>query len=156
LKALKLRDAEPKPNASTLSPTQVDAFLDHADGVAHPVYAAPFRGTAGCAARIDEMRHHEAWDVDEERGLLTISPKKGWTTKGYRYRDFPISEVNARSVKVFIKRQTEVRLERRSEWKELQRVRKDMDLPRFSMHELRSAWASAMHANAASLKQVCV
>jgi integrase len=41
-------------------------------------------------------------------------------------------------------------------WEEVERVRKLASLPHFSMHDLRRAWASAVHANGASLKQVSV
>ena len=156
LAAMKLREPEPKPQVRTLSPDQVDAFLDRADKIAHAVYAGLFRGTAGCAARIDEMRHLELQDVDRGRGVLTITPKPGWTTKGYRYRHIPISEATANAIEGFIQRKDEVPLDDKSVWDELQRVRKAIGLPHFSMHDLRRAWASAVHANGASLKQVSV
>jgi len=44
----------------------------------------------------------------------------------------------------------------KSIWSQLQKARKAADLPKFSMHDLRRAWASAMHANGASLKEISV
>ncbi|MRG96525.1 tyrosine-type recombinase/integrase [Polyangium spumosum] len=154
--SLKLREPRPKPNALALSPQQVDLFLDTADRMTHPAYGALFRLTAGSAIRIDEARHLDARDVDEARGLLTITPKPNWTTKGYRYREIPVSARTAAAVRAFVARQNEVALDDKSVWKEIQRIRKEANLPKFSIHDLRRAWASAVHANGASLKQVSV
>lgn len=156
LKRLKLREPQPKPQALTLSPTQVDEFLEHADKISHSAYAALFRGTAGSAARIDEMLHLELWEIDRARGVLTISPKKGWTTKGYRFREVPISEATGKALSEFVAQRNEVRVDQKAIWSELQRIRKGAGLPHFSMHDLRRAWASAVHHNGASLKQVSV
>ncbi|MCA9623842.1 MAG: tyrosine-type recombinase/integrase [Myxococcales bacterium] len=156
LAALKLREPRPKPSAVALSPKQVDTFLAKADEISHPAYAALYRGTAGSAVRIDEILNLEPWEVDEARMQLTISPKRGWTTKGYRYRDIPISRATAKALKVFLSKKDEVALDQKSIWKELQRIRENAGLPHFSMHDLRRAWASAMHDNGASLKRVSV
>ena len=153
---LKLREPRPKPNATTLSPSQIDAFLDKAEEIGKPGYAALFRVTAGSAIRIDEARHFEANDVDPQRGLLTITPKKRWTTKGYRYRDIPISVKTAEAALALVAQRNQMALDDKTVWSELQRVRKVVGLPKFSMHDLRRAWASAVHANGASLKQVSV
>ena len=153
---LKLREPRPKPNATTLSPSQIDAFLDKADEMAKPGYAALFRVTAGSAIRIDEARHFEASDVDARRGILTITPKKNWTTKGYRYREIPISAKTAAAALALVAVREAIALDDKSVWKEIQRIRKAAGLPQFSMHDLRRAWASDVHANGASLKQVSV
>jgi len=153
---LKLREPRPKPNALALSPQQVDIFLAKADEMSKPGYAALFRVTAGSAIRIDEARHYEAGDIDEKRGFLTITPKKNWTTKGYRYRDVPISKETAQAAFAFAKTRDTVALDDKSVWNEIQRVRHAAKLPKFSIHDLRRAWASAMHANGASIKQVSV
>jgi integrase len=49
-----------------------------------------------------------------------------------------------------------VRLDDKATWDAIRRVREELKLPKFSMHDLRRAWASAMHANGASIKQVSV
>jgi integrase len=94
--------------------------------------------------------------VDEKRGILTITLKKNWTTKAYRYRDIPISKNTAKAALDFMKSRDTVLLDDKSVWKEIQRVRVVTDLPKFSIHDLRRTWASAMHANGASIKQVSV
>lgn len=121
-----------------------------------PGYAALFRLTAASAIRIDEARHYDADDVDEKGGILTITPKKSWTTKEYRYRDIPISKNTAKAALDFVKIRDTVLLDDKSVWNDIQRVRAATDLPKFSIHDLRRAWASAMHANGASIKQVSV
>jgi len=153
---LKLREARPKPNALALSPKQVDIFLAKSEAMSKPGFAALFRLTAGSAIRIDEARHYEEGDVDQARGLLTITPKKNWTSKGYRYRDVPISKNTIDAALAFVKTRDTVTLDDKAVWNEIQRVRKAAGLPQFSIHDLRRAWASAVHAKGASLKQVSV
>ena len=153
---LKLKEPRSKPNSVTLSPSQIDTFLAKAEGMTGAAYAALFRLAAGSGIRIDEARHIAMDDVDETRGILTVTPKPGWTTKGYRYRDIPISARTAKAAKTFVATRAKVVLDDKTVWKELHRVRVAAEVPRFTMHDLRRAWASAMHANGASLKQVSV
>ena len=122
----------------------------------HVGYSSLFRVTAGSGIRMDEARHLEASDIDVEKGVLTVTPKKDWTTKGYRYRDIPVSKATAEAGLAFVANKDKVPLSQRSVWEEVERVRKLASLPHFSMHDLRRAWASAVHANGASLKQVSV
>jgi integrase len=154
--SLKYREPRPKPNALALSPEQVDIFLAKAEEISSPAYAALFRLTAGSAIRIDEARHVDIVDVDAGRRILTITPKRNWTSKGYRYRDIPISERTVAATRAFVAARKQIALDDKTVWKEVQRVRKAAGLPKFSMHDLRRAWASAVHANGASLKQVSV
>ena len=158
---LKLREPRPKPNAITLSPTQVDLFLDTADTMSPTVLAAMFRLTAGSGVRIDEARHLDTADVrivDAVAGTaeLTITPKPGWTTKSYRYRMIPITTRTAAAVLAFVKARPKQAIDDKTVWDEMKRVRDKAKLPHFSMHDLRRAWASAVHHNGASLKQVSV
>lgn len=153
---LKLREARPDPRATTLSPQQIDDFLGRADEACHAAYAALFRLTAGSGIRIDEARHLDEADVKTEVGVLVITPKPDWPTKSYRCRDVPVSDQTIRAISFFVRTRGEVALDDKSVWKELQRVRAAANLPHFSMHDLRRAWASAVHANGASLKQVSV
>jgi site-specific recombinase XerD len=155
-RALKLKEPRPKPNAITLSPAQVDAFLATADASSPAAYAALFRLTAGSGIRIDQARHLDRGDLNVEQGLLTITPKPGWTTKGYRYRDVPASERTLAAARAFVRLRGGVALDDKSVWRDVQRVAKLAGVPRMSMHELRRAWASAVHANGASLKQVSI
>jgi integrase len=88
--------------------------------------------------------------------MLTVTPKKNWTTKGYRYRDVPISKKTIKALLAFVSVRGTVTLDDKAVWNEIQRVRKAAKLPKFSIHDLRRAWASAMHSNGASLKQISV
>lgn len=153
---LRVREPRPKPNGVTLGIAQVDSFLEKADAVSSAGYASLFRVTAGSGIRIDEARHLELSDIDEKQGRLEVNPKAGWTTKGYRARHVPISAATVKAARMFIKHRDKVTLDDKSVWSEIQRVRKLVELPHFSMHDLRRAWASAMHANGASLKQISV
>jgi len=153
-RTLKLKEPRSKPNSITLSPAQIDAFLDAADRSSPTGYAALFRLTGGSGLRIDEARHVDLSDLDRKRMLLTVTPKPGWTTKGYRFRDVPISERTAAAVISFIGSRKGIALDDKSVWREIQRVTTEANLPRLSMHDLRRAWASSMHKNGASLKQV--
>jgi site-specific recombinase XerD len=155
-RALKLKEPRPKPNSITLSPAQIDLFLATADTMSPVAYGALFRLTAGSGIRIDEARHLDASDLDGERRLLTVTPKPSWTTKGYRYRTVPVSEQTIAAAKTFIRLRANVALDDKSVWREVQRVHDEAKLPKMSMHDLRRAWASAVHANGASLKQVSV
>jgi len=120
------------------------------------VYAELIRFVAGSGIRIDEALHTDLDDVDEDRGLLTITPKPGWTTKGYRYRDVPISTRTGEAAERFIELRDDHAMSDRVIWGRLQQARKAAALPHLSMHDLRRAWASAVYANGASLKQVSV
>jgi integrase len=103
-----------------------------------------------------KRRHFDFGDINGGRRVLTITPKRGWTTKGYRYRDVPVSERTIAAAKTFLRLRDEIALDDKTVWREVQRVHKAARVPRMSMHDLRRAWASAMHANGASLKQVSV
>lgn len=153
---LRVREPRPKPNGVTLSIAQVDAFLAKADATSAAGYAALFRLTAGSGIRIDEARHMTAGDINEEQGFLEVNPKQGWTTKAYRFRRVPVSAATAAAARKFIKTRESVVLDDKTVWLEIKRIRKLAELPHFTMHDLRRAWASAMHANGASLKQISV
>ena len=153
---LRLREPRPKPNATTFRPEQIDSLLDAADLELDEAYAKLIRFVAGSGIRIDEALHADLDDVDEGRGMLIVTPKPGWTTKGYRYRDVPISSRTAEAAKRFINLRDEHPMSDRVIWARLQQARKAAELPHLSMHDLRRAWASAVYANGASLKQVSV
>ncbi len=90
------------------------------------------------------------------RGIPSVTPKKNWTTKGHRSRDVPISKNTIKALLAFVSVRGTATLDEKIVWNEIQRVRKAAKVPRFSIHDLRRAWASAMHANGASVKQVSV
>jgi integrase/recombinase XerD len=153
---LRLREPKAKPNAMTLSPETVDKIVTKAGELLEPVYAKLIEFVAGSGVRIDEARHIDEENIDVTRGVLTLTPKKGWTTKNYRYRDVPISKQTAEAALSFIELRSEQTLDDKTLWNLLQKVRKAAGVEPMSMHDLRRAWASAMHANGASIKQVSV
>ena len=133
---LKLREPRPKPNAITLSPQQLDAFLDAAEKLCAPAYGALFRLTAGSGIRIDEARHLDLADVrvvDEQGGKaeLTVTPKPGWTSKGYRYRTVPIPMATATAARTFVEGRGKFAFDDATTWKHLNKVREAVGLPRF-------------------------
>jgi integrase len=124
-----------------------------------PGYAALVALIAGSGLRIDEARHLDPADIeatDERRGFVTVTPKDGWQPKSYRFRTVPISRATCDAALRFIEIHDTVRLDNKATWTAIRKVREDLQLPKFSMHDLRRAWASAMHANGASVKQVSV
>jgi len=153
---LRLREPKPKPNARTFSPEQIDKLIDTAAEVIEEVYAALIEFVAGSGIRIDEALHADLSNIDSERGVLTITPKPGWTTKGYRYRDVPISDKTTEAARIFIRLRDDYPMTDKTIWTQLQIARRAASLPHLSMHDLRRAWASEMHANGASVKEVSV
>ncbi len=115
-----------------------------------------FALTAGSALRVDEARHLDESDLNFDWGILTVTPKKNWKSKGYRYRNIPVSKKTLEAAREFIKSRAAVRLDDKATWSAIEKVRVPLNLPHFSMHDLRRAWGSAMHANGATLKQVSV
>lgn len=145
---VKLREPRPIPNQRGLLKTDLEVFLEHEE---HPGYWALFRTVLGSGIRDDEMRHLQLSDITFP--WLTISPKaaglcdccpKGWTTKGYRYRMIPISKKTEKAAKEFVKHKPQLNLEPKSVWNRIRRACKAAKLQRFSMHDLRRAWASHM------------
>ncbi len=156
---LRLREAVPKPNLLTLSPAQVDEGIKGAGELLAPGYAALVALLAGSGLRIDEARHLDVADVeavDQARGYITVTPKEGWQPKSYRFRTIPVSRTTCDAALRFIEARASVRLDNKSTWNAIRKVCDANDLPKVSMHDLRRAWASAMHANGATLKQVSV
>lgn len=155
-KELRMREARPMPNAVTLSPERVEQFVDKAYAMLPRGYASLFALTAGSGIRIDEARHLDLGDLDLERGYLSITPKKGWTTKSYRHRTVPVSKRTLAAAREFIKHRHEVRLDDKATWTAIHKVCDALKIKPFSMHDLRRFWGSALHAKGASLKQVSV
>jgi site-specific recombinase XerD len=154
--SLRLREPTPAPNLRTLSEAQVDTFIKRAYEILHVAYASLFDLMAGSGARLDEACHIDAVDLDVARRIVRITPKPGGSTKNHRFREIPASEATIKAARLFIRSRAEVSLDRKKIWNQLQRVRKEVGLPKFSPHDLRRAWASAMHQRGASLKAVSV
>lgn len=153
---LRHREPIPAPNGSTLTGEQVEAVVRKAEEVLRPGYASLIALIAGSGIRIDEARHVEHSDVDDEKKVLRITPKPGWTTKSYRHREVPVSGQTLEAARRFINTRGQVSLEGKAIWNQVQRVRALLELPHFSPHDLRRAWASGLHTRGATLKQISV
>lgn len=156
---LRLREAQPRPNMLTLSPRQVDRAIAGARELLSAGHAALIALVAGSGIRIDEARHLDAADLElkaDGKAFVTVTPKAGWQPKSYRFRTIPVSRATYDAALAFIALRPSVRLDDKATWNAIRAVREELGLPKFSMHDLRRAWASAMHANGASIKQISV
>ncbi len=156
---LKLREPQPNPSAITLSPDQVDEVVRVAKALLAPGHASLIALVAGSGIRIDEARHLDAVNVEvvgNEQGVLVVTPKEGWQPKNYRCRRVPVSKATREAALEFVKTKGSVRLDDKATWEAIRKVREHLGLPRFSIHDLRRAWASALHARGMPLKRVSV
>jgi site-specific recombinase XerD len=151
---LRLREPVSAPNHRTLTSAQVDEFIQRTYKELHVAYAALFDVLAGSGVRLDEACNIDMENVDDQRKLLSITPKPGWSTKNHRFRDVPVSVRTIEAVRTFIRTKKDVSLDRKAIWNQVQRVRKLVGLDHFSPHDLRRSWASALHARGASIKSV--
>lgn len=139
---VKLREPRPQPHQIGLTKAQLAAFLK---AEKHPTYRALFRTAIGTGMRDDELRHMESTDVQPP--WIVVTPKAGWTTKGYRYRSIPVSKATVKAARAFIAGKAKLNLDPKAIWKRLQAARVAAKIPlHFSMHDLRRAWASHMLA----------
>lgn len=93
------------PKKKTQIPTanEIRTFLDAAALLkphTYPSFLTIYQG----GLRIDEARHLEPSDVDEEENVLRIRVKKGWSPKDQEDRDIPLVEP-MRTVLLTLKRQ---------------------------------------------------
>lgn len=156
---LKLKEPQPRPNAVTLAPEQVEAVVRVAREILPAGHASLVALVAGSGLRIDEARHLDVGDielVDDHRGYLHVASKDGWQPKNYRCRRVPVSRETCDAALEFIQTRATVRLDDKATWDAIRKVREKLNLPKFSMHDLRRAWASALHAKGAPLKLVSV
>lgn len=156
---LKLREPEARPQALTLSPGQVISVVEVSTKILAPGHASLIAVVAGSGLRIGEALHVEEQDIvvlDDKRGFIIVAPKANWQPKNYRCRRVPVTAATCQAALEFIRTRHTVRLDDKATWDALKKVSEHLGLPRFSMHDLRRAWASALHANGMSLKQVSV
>ena len=143
-----LREATPAPHQRSLSKKEVKAFLA---AVSDDNLRAVFRATIGTAMRDEEVRHlTRDW---LKPGVVTVSPQPagtcschqdGWKTKGFRYRDIPVTAGTARALKQVVdarKSGWAIPCERWV-WEHIQRACTAAKLTPFSLHDLRHAGAS--------------
>lgn len=144
----KMREPRPEPHRTVHSKAQLERFLR---AVTKP-YRPLFRAVLGCGLRDEEMRHVAAEDV--RRGEVVVSPKPGWTTKGYRHRTVPISAATRKALEAWIKVRDAgaVSLDKKRIWSIAQAAATAAKVPPLSLHELRHAWASHLYREGVPLK----
>lgn len=153
---LKLREPQPRPNAVTLSSDDVAKVLATAESELSAAHAALFRLLAGSGVRLDEARHLDADDIEvvDERGFITIAAKADWQPKNYRLRRIPVTRKTCEAARKFIATRGGVRLDGKVLWLAAKTVYESAGIRRFTPHDLRRAWATALYARGMPLKQV--
>lgn len=137
---VKLREPRPEPHRVGLTKADIERFLK---AEPHPGYRALFRTVIGTGMRDEEVRHMEAADV--RKAEIVVTPKPGWTTKGYRYRTIPVSAATVKAARAFLAARDGMNLDKKRVWQRLQAARKAAEIGKhFSLHDLRRAWASHM------------
>jgi integrase/recombinase XerD len=134
----KLREPRPEPHQRGLTRAELTRFFKVVD---HPGYRAMFRLALGSGLRDEELRHLEAGDVRKQQ--IVVSPKPGWTTKGYRYRSIWVSPATLKAAKAFLAARPWINLDKKRVWTLIQQWCKRAKVsPAFSLQDLRRAWAS--------------
>lgn len=139
----KLREPRPQPHQRGLSKDELTSFLR---AVKDPGYRALFRTVLGCGIRDEEQRQLElSW---LQSPWLVVSPKPGWTTKGYRYRSIPVRPETIKAAREYIAaRDAGLNVDEKRVWTVIGQACEAAGINRrFSMHDLRRAWASHMLA----------
>jgi integrase len=144
----KMREPRPEPHRTVHTKAQLERFLRAVAKSYRPL----FRAVLGCGLRDEEMRHVAAEDV--RRGEVVVSPKEGWTTKGYRHRRVPISAATRKALEAWIKVRDAgaVSTDKKRIWSIAQAAAKEAKVPPISLHELRHAWASHLYREGVPLK----
>lgn len=133
---VRLREPRPEPHQRGYTKAQLERFLKAAPSG----YSALFRVALGTGMRDDELRHMDAGDL---RGQwIVVTPKPGWTTKGYRYRKIPVKPATIKAAREFIKARPSLSLGQKKVWSVAHATATAVGLERLSMHDLRRAWAS--------------
>jgi site-specific recombinase XerD len=153
---LKLKEPQPNSVALTLSTELLKTVVSAAPAVVGATYAALVALLAGSGLRIDEARHIDERDVRtcEDGGFITVAAKDDWQPKNYRRRTIPVSRATCEAALQFIRTRNSVRLDGKATWDVAKRLHEHLEIMKFSMHDLRRAWASALHANGMPLKRV--
>jgi len=131
-----LREQHPAPHHRAPSKRDLQAFLRH---VALP-YRHLFRAVLGCALRDEEMRHLEAGDVLP--ALIVVTPKPGWSTKGYRYRKVPASKETVKAARAWLAARAGVSIDKKRIWLVARAACEAAGVAPMSLHDLRHACAS--------------
>lgn len=143
---VKLREPRPEPHRPGLTRRDLTRFLKAVD---HPGYRALFRLVLGSALRDEEMRHLEPNDLrPKRRGTpeIVVTPKPGWTTKGYRYRAIPVTPATIKAAESFLAAKPKLNMDKKRVWKVMKAACTKAGVKRFSLQDLRRSWASHMLA----------
>jgi len=148
---VKLREPRAEPHRRTLSRAQIERLIR---AMEPPHLKALARAAIGCGLRDEELRHVEAVDVRTHE--VAVTPKPGWTTKGYHYRVVPISTATRKALLAWISARDSgaVNVDKKAIWTALQRASAAAKVPPTSLHELRRAWASHLYERGMPLKSV--
>ncbi len=130
------REPRPAPHQKRASKRDLQAFLRK---VALP-YRHLFRAVLGCAIRDEEVRHLAAEDVRAQAVMVT--PKPGWSTKGYRYREVPASKETVRALRAWLAARDGVSIDKKKVWTVARDACKAAGVKPLSLHDLRHACAT--------------
>ncbi len=145
-----LREPRVAPHQAGLTKAMITRFLR---AEKHLGYRAMFRTIVGTGIRDGEMRHYEKKDVRPP--WFVVTPKPGWSTKGYRDRSIPITKETAKAARAFVDVRDTLNMDQKGIWKRVQRARKAAKIKQhFSLHDLRRAWASHMLAAGHGIEQI--
>lgn len=136
VRAAKMREPKPAPLHMNLTREDLEAFFKNVD----PDYGSMFRLVLGSGMRTDEVLHMGAEDIRE--ASIVVTPKEGWTTKGYRYREIPCSPTTIAAARRFLDVRGKLTLESKTVWKVIQKACSDGGIKPFSLHFIRKAYAS--------------
>lgn len=147
----KLREPRAEPHRRTLTKAQIERLIR---AMEPPPLKALARAAIGCGLRDEELRHVEETDV--RRKEVAVTPKQGWTMKGYQYRVVPISAATRKALLAWIaaRDSRSVNIDKKAVWLALQRASKTAKVPPTSLHELRRAWASHLYEGGLPLKTI--
>lgn len=148
---VKLREPRPEPHQRTVSKADFARFLAEAPATYRPL----FRAAIGCGLRDDELRHVALEDI--RGGEVAVTPKPGWSTKGYRYRHVPITAATARALRSWVKARDagKVNTDPKRIWTIMHDACTTVGVEPFSLHDLRRAWATHLFSSRqVSLKEL--
>lgn len=142
-----LREPRPAPHQRKANKRELQAVLRHA-----PLpYRHLFRLVLGSGLRDEEVRHLELADIQPR--AIVVTPKPGWTTKGYRYRTIPASRETLKAAKAWLGR-AKVNTDKKRIWTILRTACEAAEVDTVSLHDLRHACASHWLAAGCKVAQI--
>lgn len=143
-----LREPRPAPHQRAATKRELEAMLK-----ASPAgYRDLFRLVLGSGLRDEEVRHLDADDI--RPAAIVVTPKPGWTTKGYRYRTIPASRATLKAAKAWLNARPSLNLDKKRVWNVLQAACEAAKIDPISLHDLRHACASHWLAGGFKVAQI--